>query len=246
MTKADNADARVHRQYYPNGQVQRDSLYTQTLERDTTALHKYGLEYVYDRNGRQKTVKHPVQLSPAPGYETISQYDPITGALLRVSDPIGYTFTYGYDARNQTISFAMPRSFNERYTYDQDGNLLTQWSGDAAALHNVTMTYDRVRAADLPTRDPTTSSFRSLATVPARYRRSMTPSSTTRWAISRRRIMPTRVCCESTTPTVNFDRRLFASERSPPVLLTTPTSTSPVTSTTLTGAIRCSTIRLSS
>jgi RHS repeat-associated protein len=142
MTKADNADARVHRQYYPNGQVQRDSLYTQTLERDTTALHKYGLEYVYDRDGRQTTLKHPVQLSPAPGYVTTSQYDPITGALLRVSDPIGYTFTYGYDARNQTISLAMPGNFNERYGYDQDGDQLTQWSGTTAALHNVTMTYD--------------------------------------------------------------------------------------------------------
>lgn len=142
MTKADNADARVHRQYYPNGQVQLDSLYTQTLERDTTKLHKYGLEYLYDRDGRQTTLKHPVELSPA-AFVTKSQYDPITGTLLKVIDPLGYTFTYGSDERSQTISLAMPFNFNERYGYDQDGNQLTQWSGDAAgALHDVTMTYD--------------------------------------------------------------------------------------------------------
>lgn len=148
MTVADNADARVRRQYYPNGQVRRDSLYTKTLLRDTE--HMYGIEYLYDRDGRPTTLKHPTQLSGgSTGYQNTMQYDSVTGALSTVVDPLGNSFTYGYDARSQVTSLTMPNGVSERYDYDEDGNMVSQWAGASPSntpfpgtIHSVTMAYD--------------------------------------------------------------------------------------------------------
>jgi RHS repeat-associated protein len=149
MTIADNADARVRRQYYPNGQMRYDSLYTKTLQRDT--VHMYGLKYLYDRDGRMTTLNHPAQLSGGTsGYQTTMQYDPVTGALSTVVDPLGNAFTYGYDARSQVLSLTMPTGVSESYDYDQEGDILTHWAGAPAGntpfpgtVHDVKMTYDR-------------------------------------------------------------------------------------------------------
>jgi RHS repeat-associated core domain len=144
MTVADNADARVRRAYYANGQLQYDSLYTKTILRDT--VHKYGLEYLYDRNGRLLTLKHPTELSGTGArYETGTRYDPVTGALSTVINPLSSKYTYTYDARGQVASLIRPAFVRETYDYDQDGNTTQQFTSvpeAPAVFHDVKMTYD--------------------------------------------------------------------------------------------------------
>jgi RHS repeat-associated protein len=144
MTVADNADARVRRSYYPNGQLRYDSLYTRTVTRDSDTLHVYVLEYLYDRNGRLLTLKHPVQLSGgSPRYQTGMRYDPLTGALSTVINPLSSTFTYGYDERGQVSSITMPAGVTESYGYDQDGDVTRQLTAaGGVSFHDVTMSYD--------------------------------------------------------------------------------------------------------
>jgi RHS repeat-associated protein len=142
-TIADNADARVRRSYYPNGQLHFDSLYIGTVSRDT--VHKYIMEYLYDRDGRVQTLKHPVQLSgSASGYQTGMRYDPLNGALSTVINPLSSTYTYSYNERGQVSRISMPAGVSESYGYDQDGDVTRQLTASTTnvSFHDVTMSYD--------------------------------------------------------------------------------------------------------
>jgi RHS repeat-associated protein len=151
MTVADNSDARVRKDYYANGQVHFETLYIRTLNRD--ADHTYVIEYLYDRDGRVLTLKHPQQLSVGDvaqyqsGYQTGMRYDPVTGALSKVISPRdgvtnGVT-NFAYDARGQLSVISMPRSISENYTYDQDGDITRQFTvGINGSIHDATMMYD--------------------------------------------------------------------------------------------------------
>ena len=150
MTVADNSDARVRKDYYANGQLHFETLYTRTLKRD--AEHTYVIEYLYDRDGRIVTLKHPQQLSAGDlpkyqsGYQTGMRYDPVTGALSQVISPRDSLTSFAYDARGQLSTITMPRSFTESYTYDQDGDITRQLtvgvSDSTHHIHDATLTYD--------------------------------------------------------------------------------------------------------
>jgi RHS repeat-associated protein len=147
MIVADNADAHVRRVYYPNGQLHFDTLFIRRMKRDGD--HTYGLEYLYDRNGRLLTLKHPDSLSifsDVKGrYQTRMQYDPYIGVLSKVISPRDSEVSYTYDERGQVAKINLPRGAVESRTYDQDGNITRQLSaawGGQGNFHDATMSYD--------------------------------------------------------------------------------------------------------
>ena len=123
-----NGNAEVRRQYYPNGALKYDSLHTRTVNRTDFQTHRYGLEYRYDRDGRTTQLLHPAQLRPptAAAQGRIGNefgYDPATGALARVTDPMGHEFRYGYTMRGEPEWLALPGGVTHRYTYNIGGQL---------------------------------------------------------------------------------------------------------------------------
>jgi RHS repeat-associated protein len=123
---ATNLDARVKRSYYPNGLLDTDSSWIQTLNRDDWTKHVYGLRNQYDRDGRRVAIEIPQQLG-APGLASVMRfsYEPQLGALQTVRDleDSGYTFTY--DAPGQNTAIAYPSQYQETYSYDADGRVAT-------------------------------------------------------------------------------------------------------------------------
>ncbi|HEU4648235.1 MAG TPA: hypothetical protein VFS33_04185, partial [Gemmatimonadales bacterium] len=157
MTRADNRAARVHRQYFRGGALQRDSLYIATwaqpgLDGDFTA-HRYGLEFSYDRNGRRRTLTHPLQfghLLGDPSGTTTSvesfTYNAGDGGLDTVTSPTGVTWTIQRNVRGElaTVSTVLGGTTVQRkLAYDNDGNFVgdTIMKGSVAE-RQATMGYD--------------------------------------------------------------------------------------------------------
>jgi RHS repeat-associated protein len=126
--QAVNGNARVMRTYYANGQLRYDSLYTRTVEGADFTAHPYGLEYRYDRAGRSTQLLHPSQLRPplaASQGRTGNEfaYDPVTGALARVTDPMGNEFRFTHTLRGEPETLALPGGITHRYAYNAGGQL---------------------------------------------------------------------------------------------------------------------------
>ncbi|MGH7719612.1 MAG: RHS repeat-associated core domain-containing protein, partial [Gemmatimonadaceae bacterium] len=154
QTLADNNAARVHRSYYPNGLLRRDSLYVRAVGNcpsgsDPFACHAYGLELAYDRNGRRTELKHPGQLAPVvggvPKDRTVYAYHPQTGVLETVTDVLGNQFGYQFNLRDELEALTLPGgSAREAYGYDGAGNLTLHraWSITGVLLRQTGLTYD--------------------------------------------------------------------------------------------------------
>jgi RHS repeat-associated protein len=131
MLLADNRDARVHRQYYPNGQLWRDSLYIRTVAPldsggDIDQTHRYGLRFSYDLDGRRTVIQHPSALAAGAADSTRYAYDPVTGELTSVWSLRGKRFDYEYTMRGEIARIVAPDSaIDEARAYDQDGGLDT-------------------------------------------------------------------------------------------------------------------------
>lgn len=152
VVTANNADARVTRTYYPDGAVQSER---QRL-RDASGAsfsHDFLLRYSYDLDGRRTAVRLPPQLVPAGTRDSIARmYSSLTGELSQVVDPLGYTFTYGYNDRGEPTSLLYPGDYAEHWGYNVDGQLTgdtivnlggTSGSRLAAGLGRaMTLTYD--------------------------------------------------------------------------------------------------------
>lgn len=126
LLTADNADAKVKRTYFNDGRVQTDTLRVRNWN-GTTFGHVYGLTYTYDLGGRLISLRHPWQLAPRnPGVMDLAAYgyDPLTGLLLTVRDPLNNEFTFEYNMRNERIRVDRPGGITERLTYDLDGRLV--------------------------------------------------------------------------------------------------------------------------
>ena len=128
MLTAYNREARVKRSYHPNGLLKTDTLRIRTVAEDTTDAgfdqHKYGLEYLYDLDGRRTDLLHPAQLRAGTVRDRTSYtYHPQMGALQTVTDLMGNVFTYGYNAAGQDSSVARPGGITETYGYDAGGRL---------------------------------------------------------------------------------------------------------------------------
>lgn len=85
--------------------------------------HKYVLGYEYDLNGRRRVLTHPSQLGPTATAKTQYSYDPETGSLQTVTDPLGNVFTYNYDGRGQLRTLLLPGNVVHGYSYDTEGRM---------------------------------------------------------------------------------------------------------------------------
>lgn len=123
---ANNLDARVRRSYYPNGLLDTDSSWIQTLNRDNWTKHVYGLRNQYDRDGRRIAIEIPQQLG-APGLAGVMRfgYEPELGTLQTVWDLEDSSYTFTFDALGQLTALTYPSQYRESYTYDPDGRLST-------------------------------------------------------------------------------------------------------------------------
>jgi RHS repeat-associated protein len=132
MLSATNRDAVVRRGWYPGGALSGDTLSIRTWAEvaaggNMTTSHVYGLEHSYDRNGRRTEIKHPVNIAPLVNGvvkdRTTYGYDPQTGALARVTDPLGTEYRYQYNYRGEVDALYLPGGITEVYRYDLDGRL---------------------------------------------------------------------------------------------------------------------------
>lgn len=126
LLTADNADAKVKRTYFKNGHVETDTLRVRNWN-GTDSGHVYGLRYSYDLSGRLLTLRHPWLLAPRnPGVMDLASYayDPVTGLLSTVTDPLGNQFTFTHNLRNERIRLDRPGGITERFTHDEDGLLI--------------------------------------------------------------------------------------------------------------------------
>jgi RHS repeat-associated protein len=130
MLTANNRYAQVHRSYYPNGAIWRDSLlilngptYTAgngVVVGTSYTGASYGLTKQYTGDGKDSTVA-------IPGSGSVSYlYRSDNGALQSVTDPTGNWFRYTYDAASRVDSLLIGpvsgnRSIWETHVYDADG-----------------------------------------------------------------------------------------------------------------------------
>ncbi|CAN5913067.1 hypothetical protein BH11GEM1_BH11GEM1_02430 [soil metagenome] len=97
---AENHDARVHRQYYPNGALQRDS--TVYLSADGTGFsHPTGIAVHYDLSGRRDVLTLPDART------VTSSYRSDNGALSTVTDPLATPYRFVYDAAGRVDSLVV-------------------------------------------------------------------------------------------------------------------------------------------
>jgi RHS repeat-associated protein len=131
MVRADNGDARVRRQYNPNGTLRVDSSYIRTWAEISAGgsftEHAYGQEMDYDLNGRRTMLRHSENLAPRNATaDTLYRdqryaYDPVTGSLASTVDVLGNEFRFTYDAAGAPDSIIRPGGTTELFTYDLDG-----------------------------------------------------------------------------------------------------------------------------
>jgi RHS repeat-associated protein len=141
MLSAVNRDARVNRSYYDGGALRGDTLRIRTVaelsEGGNFTNHVYGLEFTYDRNGRRTEIKHPEPIAPRLNGvlkdRTTYGYDPLTGALARVTDPLGTEFRYHYNHRGEVDTLYLPGNVSESSRYDRDGRLVLHQTHNPAA-----------------------------------------------------------------------------------------------------------------
>jgi RHS repeat-associated protein len=143
LTVADNADAQIRRSYYTNGQLKTDSLRIRTTDGNNFSSHAYGLKYHYDLDGRRTQLDHPAQLAPSSTQnQTSYAYDPLTGALSTVTDPMGNEYGYVYNLRGLVNRVDLPGGVSDGYVFDNDGNLSTHTTTAVQSLRGALLTYD--------------------------------------------------------------------------------------------------------
>src|SRR5579872_1188251 len=129
LTGAVNGDAIVRRTYNTNGTLRTDSLRIRTYADldaggDTTS-HRYGQTFGYDIEGRRIWMHIDSLLAPRVSgavKDTIHYaYDSVTGALATVTDVLGSTWRYAYDAGGRIDSTFYPGAGVEVQTFDGEG-----------------------------------------------------------------------------------------------------------------------------
>jgi RHS repeat-associated protein len=123
LTVATNLDAQITREYFPNGLLKKDSIAVISFDRTRWDRHNYALQYVYDRNGRRVKLIHPRQLAPRDTFGSVYDtttytYNPITGQLATIRDPLGGVFAYKYDLEGRVALTTAPNGVTTSYSYD--------------------------------------------------------------------------------------------------------------------------------
>ncbi|HEY2854904.1 MAG TPA: RHS repeat-associated core domain-containing protein [Gemmatimonadaceae bacterium] len=134
MLTADNRYAKVHRSYYPNGAIQRDSLFvlngpTYVAGNSVTVGTSYqgatyGWTKQYSLDGKDSVLTIPG--IPSGGGNITYTYRTDDGALSTVTDPSGNWFRYAYDSAGRVDSLLVGpsgggKSIWETRVYDVDG-----------------------------------------------------------------------------------------------------------------------------
>jgi RHS repeat-associated protein len=152
VTTANNNDARITRDYYPNGalktEVQAIALFDDTIPLDGRFnSHRYQLDYTYDLSGRRQTRTDGIPFCQA--CVQAYHYDPASGFLDRITDgAFGYPaaqFGFQYDSigRLALSSVNGSRSTTD-FQYDNDGRLTTRdVRGSGALVYRDVLGYDR-------------------------------------------------------------------------------------------------------
>jgi hypothetical protein len=91
MVHAENADAIVERDYYPNGALRTDVQRIREMDHFEFDTHRYTLGYGYDNAGRMVRLTHPEELAGSAQADTFA-YHPVTGALRWARDRRGHEF----------------------------------------------------------------------------------------------------------------------------------------------------------
>jgi RHS repeat-associated protein len=123
LRRAANGAATVRRGYLANGLLAADTLEIRTLSGGASARAPYVLAYEYDLNGRRIGLAHPAAIAPVANAVTRYTYDPATGALASVTDPLGNLFSFRYDTRGHLDTLALPGGMRQAYDYDGSGRL---------------------------------------------------------------------------------------------------------------------------
>ena len=127
---ANNPYARISRSYNKNGTVRSDTLRLSTVNVPDSAFssHVYGQRFGYDSSGRRIWAKHPSQLAPTTGADSVAYtYDAVFGQLQSFRDPFGNFYRYSYDVLGRvsrlTSLVGRPDSIYEVVTFDLDSRL---------------------------------------------------------------------------------------------------------------------------
>jgi RHS repeat-associated protein len=129
LTGAVNGDAIVRRTYNTNGTLRTDSLrirtYADLADGGDTTSHRYGQTFGYDIEGRRLWMHVDSILAPRVSgvvKDTIHYaYDSVIGSLATVTDVMGSTWRYAYDAGGRIDSTFFPGSGLEVQTFDGEG-----------------------------------------------------------------------------------------------------------------------------
>ena len=124
---ANNADAKIHRAFFPNGSLRSETQRIRAWDGTDTTMHVYTLRFAYDRNGRRIRLWHPEQFAVPDDYGVTRDsqtyaYGP-GGQLTLVRDIMSYQYKYFYDADSRLDSIAYPGDVFTAYRHDPDGRL---------------------------------------------------------------------------------------------------------------------------
>ena len=122
LTRAANGSAIVRRSYYTNTLLSDEIDSVRTYSAADFSQHVYTLHNDYDYNGRRIRLTLPAGLtqSPVAGTKNVITfaYDPASGFLSTVTDPLGKVFNYGYDGPGRLAELQMPGGIGEGWQYD--------------------------------------------------------------------------------------------------------------------------------
>ncbi|HET7464334.1 MAG TPA: hypothetical protein VFJ82_23955, partial [Longimicrobium sp.] len=123
MRSALNSAARVRRGYLPGGALAADTLEIAT-ESFAWGRHLYLTRYGYDLEGRRTTMTVPDSVAPSSTQKQFQYaYDPVTGALRTVTDPLGNVTTFAQRLDGALDTLRLPGAITETYAYDADGQM---------------------------------------------------------------------------------------------------------------------------
>jgi RHS repeat-associated protein len=138
---ANNGDAKVSRQYFPNGALKKDSVSHRAVI-GSGYDYSFALNYDYDLDGNRKTLKLPS------GDLLTYAYHPELGALTSITDPRFNRYRYDYDLAGRIDSAVVGTvtvdGLREARRYDAEGRLFThvRYSPVLGQIYSDSMTLD--------------------------------------------------------------------------------------------------------
>jgi hypothetical protein len=129
LKTANNREAKIYREYYPNGALKLDSLRIAVYDRskdwgvDPYSKHGYALRYAYDLSGSLQARTDGVPVFPG----NVQSYDYDVGSgLLTSSSDKGTSASFKYDAAARLRQWSVGSGFTEMRNYNDDDQLETR------------------------------------------------------------------------------------------------------------------------